>query len=93
MSTEPEALAEELLDTMKHIQQKHKKRQIVSFSIFRREDNSHLNAKIWKTNEILKDTLCLNGFDYIDNSNILFSNLAKNGLHINKGGCINLRVI
>ena len=86
-STEPEALADEVLDTMMQIQEKHKKAQIVFSSIFRRKYNYQLNAKVSKTNEILKETLFLNGFDYIDNSNILFSNLAKDdGLHINEGG-------
>ena len=46
-----------------------------------------------KTNEILKETLLLNGFDYVDNNNILFSNLAKDGLHINEGECVNLQVM
>ena len=85
-STEPEALADEVLETMKHIQDKYKKAQLVFSSIFRRKDNHQLNAKVLKTNEILKETLLLNGFDYVDNDNILFSNLAKDGLHINEGG-------
>ena len=38
--TEPEALADEVLETLKHIQQnKHKKAQLVFSSIFRRKDN------------------------------------------------------
>ncbi len=39
-----------------------------------------------KYNEILKETLLLNGFDYVDNNNILFCNLGKDGLLINEGG-------
>ncbi len=31
-------------------------------------------------------SLMLNGFDFIDNDNILYSNLARDGLHINTGG-------
>ena len=85
-STEPEALADEVLETMKHIQEKHKKAQLVFSSIFRCKDNHQLNAKVSKTNELLKQTLLLNGFNYFDNDNILFSNLAKDGLHINEGG-------
>ena len=84
--TEPEALADEVLETMKHIQDKHKKAQLVFSSILRRKDNHQLNAKVSKTNEILKEALLLNGFDYVDNDNNLFSNLAKDGLHINEGG-------
>ena len=36
--------------------------------------------------KFLNETLLLNGFDYVDNDNILFSDLAKDGLHINEGG-------
>ena len=35
---------------------------------------------------MLEEELMLNGFDVIDNKNILFSNLATDGLHINQGG-------
>ena len=85
-STEPEALVDGVLDTMKKIQEKHKKTQIVFSSIFRRKDSHQLNAEVLKTKEILKETLFVNGFDYIDNSDILFSNVAKDGRHINEGG-------
>ena len=78
-STEPEALADEVLETMKHIQDKYKKAQLVFSSIFRRKDNHQLNANVLKTNEILQETLLLNGLDYVDNDNILFSNLAEFG--------------
>ena len=37
-------------------------------------------------NELLAEELALNGIDYIDNSNILFSNLWHDGLHVNEGG-------
>ena len=46
----------------------------------------YLNAKVIQTNKILKDKLLLQGYDLIDNDNILFTNLAKDGLHINQGG-------
>eukprot|EP00112_Aurelia_sp_Birch-Aquarium-sp1_P005642 Seg1642.9 transcript_id=Seg1642.9/GoldUCD/mRNA.D3Y31 product="hypothetical protein" protein_id=Seg1642.9/GoldUCD/D3Y31 len=85
-STELEALADEVLETMKHIQEKQKKAQIVFSSVIRRKDNHQLNAKVSKTNEILKETLLLNGFDYVDNNNVLFSYLATDALHINEGG-------
>ena len=55
-------------------------------SIFKRSDELHLNAKVIQTNKILKDKLLLQGYDRIDNDNILFTNLAKDGLHINQGG-------
>ena len=47
-STEPEALADEVLETMKHIQDKHKKAQL------RCKDNHQVNAKVSKTNEIFE---------------------------------------
>ena len=92
-STEPEALGDEVLDTMKQIQEKHKKAQIVFSSRFRYMDNHQLNATVMKTSKILKDALLLNGFDHMDNSNILFSTMVKDGLHIKKVESATMRVM
>ena len=45
-----------------------------------------LNATVKKVNELLETELALNGLDMIDNSNIMFSNLWDDGLHITDGG-------
>ena len=58
--------------------------KIAYSSIFRRKDE--LNKIAVTVNKLLWDELILNGFDFIDNDNILFSNLAHDGLHINTGG-------
>ena len=54
--------------------------------IFKRKDNMALNNTVKKVNELLETELALNGLDMIDNSNIMFSNLWDDGLHINDGG-------
>ena len=41
-----------------------------------------LSNKVKMVNELLADELALNGLDMIDNSNIMFSSLWDNGLHI-----------
>ena len=45
-----------------------------------------LENKVKKVNKLLADELALNGLDMNDNSNIMFSNLRDDGLHINDGG-------
>ena len=42
-----------------------------------------LDNKVKKVNKLLADELALNGLDMNDNSNIMFSNLRDDGLHIN----------
>ena len=81
----PEKLAEEVLSTMQRRQENNKQAKIAYSSVFRRQDKG-LNMKVIKLNKFLEDDLTLNGFDVIDNSNILFSNLCNDGLHINQGG-------
>ena len=59
----------------------------VAFSgILRRSDKPELNQKITCINSLLKN-LCLdNGLDFIDNDNVNFKHLGRDGLHINKDG-------
>ena len=59
--------------------------RIVFSSVIRRRNDPALNAKVTKLNKLLEDETVLNGFDMIDNSNII-SNLWTDGLHINDGG-------
>ena len=84
-STSPEQLSTEVLDTLQKIQDNNKKSRVVFSSVFKRTDKG-LNLKIIKLHKILNEELTLNGFDIIDNDNIHFSNLAKDGLHLNEGG-------
>ena len=84
-STSPEQLSTEVLDTLQNIQDNNKQSKVVFSSVFKRTDKG-LNLKIIKLHKILNEELTLNGFDIIDNDNIHFSNLAKDGLHLNEGG-------
>ena len=85
-SSTPEKLCEETVRTLKKIQANNPKAKVVFSSIFKRKDNMALNNKVKKVNEFLETELALNGLDMIDNSNIMFSNLWDDGLHINDGG-------
>ena len=84
-STSPEQLSTEVLDTLQKIQDNNKQSKVVFSSVFKRTDKG-LNLKIIKLHKILNEELTLNGFDIIDNDNIHFSNLAKDGLHLNESG-------
>ena len=84
-STSPEQLSTEILDTLQKKQDNNKKSKVVFSSVFKRTDKG-LNLKIIKLHKILNEELTLNGFDTIDNDNIHFFNLAKDGLHLNGGG-------
>ena len=85
-SSTPEKLCEETVRTLKQIQANNPKAKVAFSSIFKRKDNMALNNKVKKVNELLETELALNGLDMIDNSNIMFSNLWDDGLHINDGG-------
>ncbi len=45
-----------------------------------------MNVKVSQTTNIVKEELLLQGIDYIENDNILYGNICKDGLHINQGG-------
>ena len=68
--------------------QKNNQQSRIAFSsiFFKRKDNMSLNAKAMKVNKLLAEELAINGLDMIDNSNVTFSNLLKDGLHISDGG-------
>ena len=76
----------DVLDTLNEIQQNNPQSKIAYSAVFRRKDSHELNAKVTQLNSLLAEELPLHGFDIIDNSNILFSNLKQDGLHLNSGG-------
>ena len=82
----PKQICKETIDILNQIQKNNPKSRIVFSSIFKRKDNMSLNAKAMKVNKLLADELAVNGLDVIDNSNVTFSNLWKDGLHISDGG-------
>ena len=85
-STSPDQLSDDVINTLRQVQESNPKAHVAFSSILRRKDNHVLNTKSKKVNELLAEKLALSGFDCIDNSNILFSNLWHDGLHVNEGG-------
>lgn len=83
-TSSPEELSTGILASLKKIQENNPDAKIAYSSIFRRKDE--LNRMAVTANKHVSDELMLNGFDFIDNDNILYSNLARDGLHINTGG-------
>ena len=84
-SATPEVLSDEIIETLDDIKRANAQ-AVYSFISFERSDELHLNSKVIETNKILKDKLLLQGYDLIENDKILFTNLAKDGLHINQRG-------
>ena len=62
------------------------KAQVAFSGIIKRKDDLELNAKAIKTNEVIVEKLMYSGFDFIDNNQIKYGYLARDGLHINDGG-------
>ena len=87
-SSNAEALSDEIINTLSKIQESNPSSQIAYSSMFRRNDKNDLtpNRKVAEVNKILEEKLNLHGFDFINNANILFCNLWKDGLNINAGG-------
>ena len=81
----PEKLSKDVINQLKQVQKNNPETRTVFSSVIRRRDDPILNAKVTKLNKLLEDENLLNGFDIIDNSNIMFSNLWTDGLHINDG--------
>ena len=82
----PEELADEIVSTLRHIRSNGNK-ALVGFSrIIKRKDDLDLNAKAIKANEVIVEKLMYSGFDFIDNNQIKYGYIARDGLHINDGG-------
>ena len=62
---------------------KNRHSQVAFSRILRKKGSELMNAKVNKVNELLTEELELRGIDYIKNDNILFSNNANDGLHVN----------
>ena len=79
----PEPLVVDTMTALNKIQKQNPSAHIVFCSVFRRKKH---NEMVQKFNHMIEQELSLHGFDFIDNSNIYFSNLWKDGLHINYQG-------
>ena len=82
----PSDLAEVIVNTMETVQKKNPSARVAYSSIFKRKDDQTLNAKARKVNELLSEELSIRGMDFMNNDNIIYSNLWKDGLHLNDGG-------
>ena len=85
-SYSPQKLANEIGNTLKKIQTDNPSAKIAFSSIFKRKDDQSLNTKIQKVNDLVAEALGLKRMDFIENKNIIYSNLATDGLHLNNGG-------
>lgn len=85
-STSPQELCNVTMDALGEIQKNNPKAKIAFSAVLKRKDSLDLNAKVTELNKLLVEKLPLNGFDMIENDNILFSNLKSGGLHLNEGG-------
>ena len=83
-ASSPEELSTGKLTSLKKIQENNRDTKIAYSSIFRRKDE--LNKMAITVKKHVSDELRQNGFDFIDNDNIIYSNVACDGLHINTGG-------
>ena len=84
--SDPEELANEIASTLRDINSKGNKAQVAFSGIIKRKDDLELNAKAIKINEVIVEKLMYSGFDFIDNNQIKYGYLARDGLHINDGG-------
>ena len=82
----PKDLTETVVNTLNKIQKSNPTARVTYSSIFKRNDDQSLNIKSKKVNELLEEKLSVRGMDIINNSNVLYSNLWQDGLHLNYGG-------
>ena len=88
--SDPEELAGEIVSTLSRIKSNGNKAQVAVSGIIKRKDDLELNANAIKTNEIIIEKLMHSGFDFIDNNQVKYGNIARSGLHINDGGVTKL---
>ena len=79
----PQQLSTEIINTLTQIQKNNRNSKVFLSSVFNRQDRG-LSLKIIQLNKALDEELELNGFDVINNDNIPFTNLAKDGLDHNE---------
>ena len=84
--SDPEELTGEIVSTLKHMKSNGNKAKVAFSGIIKQKDDLELNAKAIKTNEIIVEKLVYSGFDLIDNNQIKYDNISRDGLHIKDGG-------
>ena len=79
-------ITDKLNRCLTYIQARNLDCQVAYSSIFKRKDDPIFNRCGQDINEKIKERLMQRGINLIDDSNILFSNLYRDGLHLlNKG--------
>ena len=81
--TAPKSLIHNTMTALNEIQKLNQSAHVVFSSVFRRKGQ---NEKVQRFNHLIEQELSLHGFDFIDYSNIYFSNLWEGGLHLNDQG-------
>ena len=79
-------ITDKLDECLTYIQARNPDCQVAYSSIFKRKDNPEFNKCGQEVNDKIKERLMQRGIDFIDNSNILFNNLYKDGLHLSTEG-------
>ena len=79
-------ITDKLDECLTYIQARNPDCQVAYSSIFKRKDNPEFNKCGQEVNDKIKERLMQRGIDFIDNSNILFNNLYRDGLHLSTEG-------
>ena len=79
-------ITDKLDECLTYIQARNPDCQVAYSSIFKRKDNPEFNKCGQEVNDKIKERLMQRGIDFIDNSNILFNNLYRDGPHLSTEG-------
>ena len=79
-------ITDKLDECLTYIQARNPDCQVAYSGIFKRKDNPEFNKCGQEVNDKIKERLMQRGIDFIDNSNILFNNLYRDGLHLSTEG-------
>ena len=74
-NSSPEEFGRDVVETLMKVHENNPKARIGFSTIFRRNEDLNLKAKVAKVNKVVEDELAINGVDTIYNSNTFFSNL------------------
>ena len=73
-------------ECLTYIQARNPDCQVAYSSIFKRKDDPEFNKCGQEVNDNIKERLMQRGIDFIDNSNIPFNNLYRDGFHLSTEG-------
>ena len=79
-------ITDKLEECLTYIQARNLDCQVAYSHIFKRKNNPEFKKCGQEVNDKIKERLMQRGMDFIDNSNILFNNLYRHGLHLSPEG-------